>query len=218
MVYKTKLQLHSCRPPQDPAAGAAAHGTLGLMTPGGVIRPRVPPVSPTTHPTKNPGREVFSHSDDPLSNTVNSGPKNTRSRRPKKGFPLPRGFHVGQGSRKSSAQEGLPPFVLYQKCISISFVKPRGPQMPTKSLQPPGQGETFRRFIESPPIVHCCGKSPTILVASRWHSFNFVFRPAQARISLGLLYEPLGPIATRPVPLQGQHVHQSWPWDAMLDK
>ena len=90
--------------------------------------------------------------------------------------------------------------------------------MPTKSLQPPGQGETFRRFIESPPIVHCCGKSPTILVASRWHFFNFVFRPAQARISLGLLYEPLGPIATRPVPLQGQHVHQSWPWDAMLDK
>jgi hypothetical protein len=56
---------HSCRPPQDPAAGAAARGTLGLMTPWGVTRPRVPPVSPTTHPTKNPGREVFSHSTTP---------------------------------------------------------------------------------------------------------------------------------------------------------
>ena len=166
MVYKTKLQLHSCRPPQDPAAGAAARGTLGLMTPWGVIRPRVPPVSPTTHPTKNPGREVFSHSDDPLSNTVNSGPKNTRSRRPKKGFPLPRGFHVGQGSRKSPAQEGLPPFVLYQKCISVSLAKPRGPQMPTKSLQPPGQGETFRRFIESPP-------DSALLRAVSYHSGGF---------------------------------------------
>ena len=61
---------------------------------------------------------------------------------------------------------------------------------PPKAFNHPARGKLLDDLLNPPPIVHCCGQSPTILVASRWHSFNFVFRPTQARISLGLLYEP----------------------------